>query len=326
MDVALARPAQRPLLHLALLLLTFAATLATYLVMWNQADWNASGHWDWSRIRWRDVRNSLQFSLALVAILGSHEMGHWVAARWHRVETSLPYFIPLPLLGFGTLGAVIRIRSPIPTRNALVDIGAAGPVAGFLVALPILVWGYAHAELVRAVVVPDGLPAPDSALGLFLALFGPGLKDGPAVTLFGDNLLTLLVQRLTVGVLPPGADVGANPFIMAGWFGCLVTMLNLIPIGQLDGGHLTFANLGGGAVSLGKAAAGGLLALTLFFNWSWLVWLVVVSLVVRFRHPDVLRPEEPLDGRRVAVCIACLAIFALCIIPSPLRMVLLPVR
>jgi membrane-associated protease RseP (regulator of RpoE activity) len=309
------RPAQRPLLHLALFLLTLV-TIFEAFVSGQSSGWNQA-----------NVRDAIAFSVSLVAILGSHEMGHWLLARHHKVDASLPYFIPLPHFGFGTLGAVIRIRSPIPTRNALVDIGAAGPLAGFVVAVPILVWGYAHAQVIDlpAAVAPTFPPLESIfpfARFAFRELFV--LKEATNVgTSFGDNLLTLLIQRLTVGTLPAGKDVLANPYIIAGWFGCIVTTLNLIPIGQFDGGHLAFANLGGRALGVGKVAALGLLALVLFFNFSWLVWLLVATFVVGFRHPEVERPGEPLDARRVAICIACAVVFILCFIPSPIR-VLLP--
>lgn len=304
------RPAQRPLLHLGLLLLTLLTTFEVFLADQTSGDWNRA-----------NILDGLAFSLSVAAILGSHEMGHYLFARRHGVDASLPYFIPLPHLGFGTLGAVIRIRSRIPTRNALVDIGAAGPLAGFLVAIPILVWGYAHAVVVDVPLSLTSFPPVESALEVGRMLL---VGHSPAVVgqSFGDNLLTLLLQRLLVGSLPEGKDVLANPYIVAGWFGCIVTTLNLFPIGQLDGGHLAFANLGGRAVRVGKVAAVGLLLLLLFFNVSWLVWLLVTSLVVGFRHPEVERPEEPLDVRRTLVCLACVVVFVLCLTPSPVRLLL----
>jgi len=306
MDTVAPRASQRPLLHVFL----FAATLVTTFQAYRSGA--VSGE--------AGSGDALAFSLSLVAILGSHEMGHWLMARRHGVDASLPYFIPLPYLGFGTLGAVIRIRSRIPTRNALVDIGAAGPLAGFLVAVPILVWGYAHAQLIDVPQVPAPFPPLESAVGV-VGLLVQGRAPDIVAQSFGDSLLTLLVQFLVVGPLPAGRDVLANPYIVAGWFGCLVTTLNLFPIGQLDGGHLAFANLGARAVVVGKVAALGLLALVLLFNLSWTAWLLVVSLLVGFRHPEVERPGEPLGVARVLTCIACLVVFALCIIPSPVRLV-----
>jgi membrane-associated protease RseP (regulator of RpoE activity) len=311
MDTVALRPAQRPLLHLGLFLLTLLTTFEVFLSDQTSGDWNRA-----------NISGAVAFSLCLVAILGSHEMGHWLLARRHGVDASLPYFIPLPHFGFGTLGAVIRIRSRIPSRNALVDIGAAGPLAGFLVAVPILVWGYAHAQVIDVPISLSSFPPPESALGALGLLLGPA----PHILAqsFGDNLLTLLIQQLVVGTLPAGKDVVANPFIVAGWFGCIVTTLNLFPIGQLDGGHLAFANLGGRAVGVGKVAAVCLLLLVLFFNLSWLLWMLVVTIAVGFRHPDVERPEEALDSRRVLICVACAVVFVLCLTPSPVRLLLAP--
>jgi membrane-associated protease RseP (regulator of RpoE activity) len=311
MDTVALRPAQRPLLHLGLFVLTLLTIFEAFVSSQASGGWNRA-----------NVDDAIAFSLSLLAILGSHEMGHWVLARRHGVDASLPYFIPLPHLGFGTLGAVIRIRSRIPTRNALVDIGAAGPLAGFLVAVPILLWGYTHAQVVDVPLTASTFPPLESAFPMARALFRYVVQgQGPESVgeSFGDNLLTLLIQQLTVGSLPAGKDLAANPYIIAGWFGCIVTTLNLIPIGQLDGGHLAFANLGGRAVAVGKVAAWGLLGLVLFFNVSWLVWLLVATLAVGFRHPDVERPEQPLDWKRIAICIACAVVFLLCFIPSPIR-------
>jgi membrane-associated protease RseP (regulator of RpoE activity) len=312
MESVALRPAQRPLLHLGLLLLTLATTFEVFLADQTSGDWTRS-----------NVLDGVAFSLCLVAILGSHEMGHYLLARRHGVDTSLPYFIPLPHLGFGTLGAVIRIRSRIPTRNALVDIGAAGPLAGFLVAIPILLWGYAHATVIDVPASATSFP-PLESLPEMVRMLVDGRSPSIVGQSFGDNLLTLLIQRLVVGPLPDGKDVLANPYIVAGWFGCIVTTLNLFPIGQLDGGHLAFANLGGRAVRVGKLAAVGLLLLVLFFNVSWLLWLLVTSLAVGFRHPEVERPEEALDARRLLICLACVLVFVLCLTPSPVRLLLAP--
>ena len=209
MDTVALRPAQRPLLHLALFLLTLCTTFEVFLSDQTSGDWNRS-----------NVSGAIAFSLCLAAILGSHEMGHWLLARRHGVDASLPYFIPLPHFGFGTLGAVIRIRSRIPTRNALVDIGAAGPLAGFLVAIPILVWGYAHAQVVDVPVVAQTFPSTESLFPMGQLLFRYAVHgQAPDVIgqSFGDNLLTLLIQQLVVGPLPEGKDVVANPYIVAGW-------------------------------------------------------------------------------------------------------------
>jgi membrane-associated protease RseP (regulator of RpoE activity) len=259
-------------------------------------------------------------------------MGHYVLARIHGVDTTLPYFIPLPFLGVGTLGAVIRIRDRIPHRNALVDIGAAGPLAGLVVALPVLYWGLAHSTVVDSPPQPWVFPGEGSLWTLGHELFGwlmaklthappspEALHTGQLQMVFGDNLLMKGLTRLAVGPLPEGKDVLVHPVVIAGWFGLLVTLLNLLPVGQLDGGHLTFALLGRHARTVGQAVALVLLFLSVFVTASWVVWLVVTSKVVGFGHPDVLQPEEPLTRGRKIICALCFLALVGCAMPIPLR-------
>jgi membrane-associated protease RseP (regulator of RpoE activity) len=165
--------------------------------------------------------HGLQFTGGLMSILLAHEFGHYIAARIHKVDASLPYFIPMPLLSpFGTMGAVIRMRSIIPTRRALLDIGAAGPLAGLAVAIPLYAWGAAHAPLVAI----DALPS-DAAQ-------------------FGDSLLSRALDTLFGRSIPEGMEMQASPALFAGWAGMFVTMINLLPAGQLDGGHVAYALFG----------------------------------------------------------------------------------
>jgi membrane-associated protease RseP (regulator of RpoE activity) len=161
-----------------------------------------------------------QFTGALLSILLAHEFGHYIAARIHKVDASLPYFIPMPLLSpFGTMGAVIRMRGVIPTRKALLDIGASGPLAGLCLAIPLYVWGVAHSTLVPL--------------------------DGPSEGLeLGESLLTKLLDRVAVGHVPDGMNLELSPVAFAAWAGMFVTMINLFPVGQLDGGHVAYALLG----------------------------------------------------------------------------------
>jgi membrane-associated protease RseP (regulator of RpoE activity) len=310
----------RPLLHLGLLAATI---LTTFTVFW-------FFHQNRS-----DPLGALSFSLGTIAILGTHEMGHYVLARRHRVDTSLPYFIPLPLpIGFGTLGAVIRIRGRIPTRNALVDIGAAGPLAGLAVAIPILVWGLSLSHIGDAPPVPHRFPGDLSLFSVLEKLIrwlaergapSPAGPEHPIVGLvYGDSLLMQGLQRLVLGPLPPGKDVFVHPLVIAGWFGLLVTMLNLCPIGQLDGGHLSFAWLGPRAPAVGRAAALGLIVLTVFFSAGWLVWLLVTTKLIGFGHPEVVDPDEPLSPGRRLICIISLIALILCLVPIPLQEVALP--
>lgn len=305
-------PGDKPLLNLALL----GATLGTT---------GLAGYWQSGALHEAAI-----YAFAAVAILGTHEMGHYVLARWHGVDTTLPYFIPVPL-GFGTLGAVIRIRSRIPHRNALVDIGAAGPLAGLAVAIPILIWGLMHSHVGD---VPAGHRVGTSLLSVLHELFGylASLAGGPAyhapefdraATLYGDSLLMKGLNWLVFGKLPPGKEVFVHPAVIAGWFGLLVTTLNLCPIGQLDGGHLAYALFGRRAQWVGRAASAGLLVLTVFFSVSWLVWFLVTRFVIGFRHPEVVDPGAPLTAGRKLVCWIGFVSLALCVIPVPIQAVLL---
>jgi membrane-associated protease RseP (regulator of RpoE activity) len=302
------RPGDRPLLHLGLLVTTL---LSTFFVFWQL---HSEG---------RDALGALAFSLATIAILGSHEMGHYLLARRHGVDTSLPYFIPFPI-GFGTLGAVIRIRDPIPNRNALVDIGAAGPLTGLVVAIPILVWGIALSRVGDGPPMPDQFPNEWSLLGLIQLLTdwlaGRAIPEANRIPVYGDSLLMQGLQWAIVGPIPPGKALFVHPLWMAGWFGILVTSLNLCPIGQLDGGHLSFAWLGPKAQLVGRVAALGLIILTVFFSVGWLAWLVVTTKLVGFGHPDVVHPQEPLSRGRRAVCVVSLLALILCVVPIPLQL------
>src|SRR5215472_4269269 len=307
MSSTTARSADKPLLNLALFVLTVGTTFSTFFVIWSGGNGIAA------------INASLIFSLSLVLILGSHEMGHYVLARWHRVDTSLPYFIPLPMLGVGTLGAVIRIRGRIPNRNALVDIGAAGPIAGLLVAIPLLVVGIARAKIVdepsfSLFLGENSLWNLASHLVQYLVGLAKGTgtdaaAPGPSTYSFGDNLLTLLLQRLIWGTLPMGKTLLVGPMFTAAWFGLLVTMLNLIPIGQLDGGHLSYAVLGPSATRFGKAIALLMFGLCLFYSIGWLLWLVIAGKVIGFGHPPPLEPDSRLSPmRKLTIAISAAAL------------------
>ncbi|AGC48603.1 M50 family peptidase [Myxococcus stipitatus DSM 14675] len=326
--VPAARPAPRYWLHLLLLLLTVVTTFTSYLLYFHFQRPYSPGE-----ISPEAASRALSFSLSLLAILGSHEMGHYVLARIHRVDTSLPYFIPLPVLGVGTLGAVIRIRDRIPSRNALVDIGAAGPLAGLVVALPILFWGLSHSTVVDAPTVPSQFPGESSlwvyGRELFTWVMAKVTHAPPAPeetfqgvqTVFGDSLLMKGLTWLALGPVPEGKDVLVHPVVIAGWFGLLVTLLNLMPIGQLDGGHLAFALLGRHAHWVGRGMAALLLFLTLFVTASWGLWLLVTSKVVGFGHPEVMEPGAPLSPSRKLICALCLLALIGCAMPVPLRQV-----
>jgi membrane-associated protease RseP (regulator of RpoE activity) len=263
------------------------------------------------------LRGGLPFAASLVAILGTHEMGHYLVARRHGVVATLPYFIPVPF-GAGTLGAVIRMRSAIPSRRAALDIAAAGPLAGLAVALPLLLWGLAHSEVREVASAPVG-SALVSPLALVRALLeGRPLVSGEAASqFFGDSVVTAAARQLVHGTLPPGTDLFLHPVAFAAWLGLLVTTLNLVPAGQLDGGHVLYALVGRRGAHLGsRVVSAALLAAGVFLSWNWIVWWVLTRFVIGLRHPPSL-VEEPLDPARRAVALLCLALFVLTFVPVP---------
>jgi membrane-associated protease RseP (regulator of RpoE activity) len=238
----------------------------------------------------------LWYSLTILSILGCHEMGHYLACRYYDVDASLPFFIPMPLLLTGTMGAFIRIREPIPSKRMLFDIGIAGPIARFLVAVPALFFGLAMSHVVR---VPTNVP-----------LFE-----------LGEPLLFKLFSTVLWGTPPEGYSLNLHPVAFAAWFGLLATALNLFPIGQLDGGHISYAVLGGNSRYVTRAMIGVALVLTYFYR-SWLVWTIVMLLMLRmfgWRHPPTRDEHVPLDRTRKLFAAFALIIFALCFTPAPIE-------
>jgi membrane-associated protease RseP (regulator of RpoE activity) len=247
------------------------------------------------------------FALPFLFVLLVHESGHWWAARAHGVRTSLPWFIPMPpyLSLVGTLGAFIRIRSPIARRSILLDIGAAGPWASLLASMPLVAWGLAHST-----VVPGGR----DPFTPFLVVFG-----GEPIHL-GTSVLMELAAVLT---RPGAADglVHLHPVALAGWLGLFVTALNLLPLGQLDGGHVLYALGPRLQRRAGLAMLAVLLALGLLW-WGWWLWALLAHVVNRGRsaHPPVLQEGPSPDRVRRAVGWTALLLFFLCLTPVPLRL------
>jgi membrane-associated protease RseP (regulator of RpoE activity) len=318
---------KRTLVHLTLFLATFVSmTLAFYLMPY-RFDRSvdallllARGGAD----RYA-VQDSLLFAGSALLILLSHEMGHYLMARQYGVESSLPYFIPVPF-GFGTMGAVIRLKGTIPSRNALFDIGAGGPLAGLAVALPLLVVGV----MVSTPVPCPSIEFPGSlSLWSFAAEAGKAIRHwldgttgapltGVPVELFGDNLLTLGVSRLVWGKLPPGVDLNGHPVFIAAWFGLLVTMFNLLPAGQLDGGHVVRAVFGPRAEHLGPHVASLLLVLALLCSVTWLIWFAMLVRVIGFGHPPPVDDDTPLSRGRVVASVVVWVLTVLCFMPVPI--------
>ncbi len=243
----------------------------------------------------------VKFSASLLAILTAHEFGHYLFCRYYGVDATLPFFIPQPPLLFpGTFGAFIRMKSPVPSRRALFDIGLAGPLAGFALIVPIAFVG---------VITLHHVP-----------LIAGEAAGGGGVITFNDPLLFRLIARAFRIDLDNSA---ANSFYLAAWVGALVTALNLMPVGQLDGGHGTFAVFGQRAHWwIGRVAFGLMLASTVI-GWFWydsptmLLYVVLLAVMLSVRHPQ---PEqmEPLGAMRVAIGIITLIVFALCFLPFPI--------
>lgn len=235
------------------------------------------------------------YALSVLLILGGHELGHYFAARFHGVHVTLPYFIPLPLGFFGTLGAFIHLREPVRNRRILFDVGVAGPLAGFVLAVPILFIGLATSDITP-------LPA-----------------DG--YILEGDSLLYGLAKFIVFGELLPTAheDVLINQVAKAGWTGLFITGLNLIPLGQLDGGHVAYTLLGRRAQRLYMPLIGAFLLLS-FFNSSWLLWTMLLFFLGRV-YATPLDTVTPLDSRRRRLGWFTLAVFVMVFVPDPLNLI-----
>ena len=240
----------------------------------------------------------LWYSATILAILGCHELGHYFACRYYDVDASLPYFIPVPFFLTGTMGAFIRIREPIPSKKMLFDIGIAGPIAGFVVAVPALFAGLAMSHSVR-------LPANSA-----------GMLE------LGEPLLFKFASWLVWGAQPDGYSLNMHPMAFAAWFGMLATALNLFPIGQLDGGHVSYSVLGPRWSTYVTFAMLGVAVGLAFFTASWIVWtgMIAVMLVIFGpRHPRVFDEEVPLDRTRVLLAVFAVVMFVLCFTPAPIR-------
>lgn len=231
------------------------------------------------------------FAFSLLLILGIHELGHYFTARSYGVEVTLPYFIPAPI-GLGTFGAFIKMKSPVTDRKALFDVGLAGPLAGLVIAIPVLVIGLRFSEIILA-------PEP-GRIGILL----------------GSPLLFSFIQWLTLGSLPENADVLLHPVAFAGWIGLFVTALNLLPIGQLDGGHVSYALLGRHHRGVAIAALLGLAVMGTLFWPGWLFW-ADLALILGLKHPPPLNDVTPLDRRRRVVGVLAFFLLLSLITPAP---------
>jgi len=248
---------------------------------------------------WRDPRllhAGLSFALAAMTILLCHEMGHYIACRRYGIACTLPYFLPVPL-NFGTFGAFIKIKQPIRDKRELFDVGVAGPLAGFAALLPFLLYGVAHSQVV-----------PLQGAG---TLFAPG-----------RCLAIVLAARLFHGPAAAGTYLNLHPMALGAWLGLLATSINLLPLGQLDGGHILYAATGRLQRRLARPLWLGLALLGL--RWpGWFVWAVII-LVLGLYHPPVWDERQPLDRRRQVIAVLALLLLALTFMPVPLAEITLP--
>ena len=282
-------------LHILLFLLTVGSTTVVgagyYLSFVHGADGAAVPIDGWI------LAHGLVFSAAVLGILGAHEMGHYLACRYYDVDATLPFFLPFPLLSIsGTLGAVIKIREPFPNRRALFDIAVAGPIAGFVVLVPLLVYAMSQSQI---------LPGPLPDRGMF----------------FGEPLLFRAVAWLRFGRTTEDVLVNLHPIGFAAWFGMLATAWNLLPFGQLDGGHLAYATLGRRSRYLSLATVTASVALCVV-SLSWVLMTVMMIAMLYFfgpNHPRPLDDDTPIGHVRVAIAIIAVVMFALCFTFVPLE-------
>lgn len=237
----------------------------------------------------------LSFSIALLSILGIHEFGHYFAAKYWRVNVTLPYFIPAPFPPIGTFGAVIKMKSSIPNRKALVDIGAAGPIAGFIVAVAASIIGLGMSEII---------PSRAAESLIYLPL--------------GDSIIFKFLIYVVLGPLPDNFDIILHPVAFAGWLGLFVTALNLIPFGQLDGGHILFALSPRFHELLRRIRIPLLLFMGLTFWAGWYIWALILLYIGR-PHPHPDRMDDKLGTLRKVIAITSIIIFILCIMLTPVK-------
>jgi membrane-associated protease RseP (regulator of RpoE activity) len=232
------------------------------------------------------------YSFPIILILLGHEMGHYLMSRRYGIRATLPFFLPFPLPPFGTLGAVIRMESTVSTRKALFDTGVAGPLTSLLLSIPAIVIGLRLSELLPVSQVKEG------ALRL------------------ADPPLFSLIQRLVLGEIQENYEILLHPIGFAGWVGLFVTALNLLPIGQLDGGHIAYALFGRKSRFISLVAIVVMAFITVFYNPGWLL-LLILMILFGFRHPAPMDDQTPLDGKRKLIGALAFLAFFLSFTPAP---------
>ena len=309
------------LLHIGLFIVTFITTTI------------AGVEWTTGRIGPYEIETLLKglpYSISIMVIISFHEFGHYFAARYHKISATLPYYIPFPpisyFINFGTMGAVIRTRQRIYSRKAMFDIGMAGPLSGFAVCLVILIYGFMN------------VPGLDYILSIHPDYFEPEYGKAGLSLVFGDSILFSSLRAIFTDHLkyfPPMTEIYHYPFLCAGWFGLLITSMNMIPVGQLDGGHISYTMFGeknSYNVSviaflilfvLGIAGIVDInLELGLGIGWGgWLLWSLILYFIIKLKHPPI-SDTAPLGKRRMFLGYLSFFIFIISFSPAPILLTL----
>lgn len=304
-------------------LILFAVTFITTLIAGMQWTTASAGPYEFS-----SLSRALPYAVSILFILSVHEFGHYFAARFHGIKTTLPYYIPFPpipmFINFGTMGAIIKTKTPVTNNKAMFDIGVAGPIAGFIASLIVLFYGFTH------------LPSVDYILSIHPDYFSPDYGKDVISLSFGDTLLFAFLREIlpsSNAFVPPMSEVYHYPYLCVGWFGLFVTAMNMIPVGQLDGGHVVYSMFGSkiheqvaGISMLILAALGflgvfeSLIGINLGFGWSgWLFWGLILYFVIKLKHPPVMQFEKLGFGRML---LGYFSLFILIVSFSPAPLVL----
>ncbi len=307
------------LLHIGLFLITFITTTIA------GAEWMSGtiGPMDI-----KDILTGLPYSISILFIISCHEFGHYFAARYHKVDATLPYYIPFPsiagFLNFGTMGAVIRTKSPVSTNKAMFDIGVAGPLAGFAACLVVLIYGFMN------------VPGKEYILSIHPDYFSPEYGKQGFSLVFGDTLLFSFLRNIFVDstqFFPPMSEIYHYPFLCVGWFGLFITAMNMIPVGQLDGGHIGYTMFGENHFKIAVISFSiifilgligvieALLNIYIGFGWmGWLFWSFVLFFLIKIKHPPI--PDSArLDKTRMFLGYLSYFIFIISFSPTPFEIV-----
>lgn len=309
------------LLHIGLFLITFFTTTIA------GAQW-ITGTGGPYEIEF--LLEGLPYSLSILFIITCHEFGHYFAALYHKVKATFPYYIPFPpipfFINFGTMGAVIRTKSPVPTKKAMFDIGVAGPLAGFAACLIILIYGFLN------------VPGVDYILNIHPDYFAPETNDRTLYLAFGDTILFSFFRWIFIEpgqFFPPMSEIYHYPYLCVGWFGLFITAMNMIPIGQLDGGHIGYTMFGKethfkvavicfsilfvmGFVSIIEMA----FKLNTQIGWfGWFVWALILYFIIKIEHPPI-HDDSRLDNKRMLIGYLSFLILVISFSPNPFLVII----